>query len=92
MPRYLLEIRHSNEHEGCVRALEAIANFGPHLVTNAEFGCQDGVHTGWLIVDVDSHDDARRIVPPQYRNDSKVVQLKKWSKEEIQEMVEGLGS
>ena len=67
MPRFLIEIRHSTEHEGCVRSLDAIVNHGSHLVTQAEFGCEDGVHAGWLIVEMDSRDDALRVVPPQYR-------------------------
>jgi len=49
MPRFLIEIRHSDEYEACVRAFDAIVNFGSHLVTNAEFGCEDGEHAVWLI-------------------------------------------
>ena len=52
MPKFLIEVRHSDEHEGCVKALNAIIQHGSHLATHADFGCEDGVHTGWLIVDV----------------------------------------
>ena len=92
MPRFLIEIRHSTEHEGCVRSLDAIVNHGSHLVTQAEFGCEDGVHAGWLTVDVDSRDEALRIVPPQYRVDASVVRLRKWTKEEIKAMLQELES
>ena len=86
MPRYLIEIRHTDEHDGCVRALDAIVNHGSHLITAAEFGCEDGIHKGWLMVDVDTHEEAQRLVPPQYRNDADVVQLRKWTREQIREM------
>ena len=92
MPRFLIEIRHSTEHEGCVRSLDAIINHGSHLVTQAEFGCEDGVHAGWLTVDVDSRDEALRIVPPQYRADASVVRLRRWTKEEIKAMLQELKS
>lgn len=56
VPRFLIEFNHSTEHEGCVRALHAIMNYGSHLITNADWGCEDGVHSGWLIADLDSRD------------------------------------
>ena len=87
MPRFLIEIRHSNEHEGCVRALDAIMQHGSHLVSRADFGCEDGVHIGWLIVDVDSREEAHQLVPPQYQADSRVIQLRRWRREEIEMMM-----
>ena len=67
MSKYLIEVHHSDEHEGCVRALNAIMNFGSHLATHTDFGCEDGVHTGWLIVDVETREEARQMIPPQYQ-------------------------
>ena len=55
MPRFLIEFDHDNDHEGCIRSLSAIMAYGSHLVTHAEYGCADDVHTGWLIVDVDDY-------------------------------------
>lgn len=92
MPRYLIEIRHSKEHEGCVKSLAAIMNYGSHLVTQAEFGCEDGVHSGWLIVDADSHNEARCMVPPPYRADASVVKLRKWTKDQIEAMLKELSA
>lgn len=90
MPRFMIEIRHSDQREGCVRSLDAILKYGAHLITQADFGCEDGAHTGWLIVDVDSRDEALRVVPPQFRADARVVQLRKWTKEQIEAMIDGL--
>ena len=86
MPRFLIEFRHSTEYEGCVRALNAIMEYGSHLITNADWGCDDGIHSGWLIADLDSREEALQLVPPQYRTDTRIVQLRKWSREQIEEM------
>ena len=90
MDRYMLEINHPSGHEGCVRALDALAKHGSHLVTKAEHGCNDGVHSGWLIIDAESREEAMRIIPPQFREDARVVKLNSWSKEEIERMVKKL--
>ena len=86
MPKFLIELRHSNEYEGCVRALDAIMEHGSHLITNAQWGCDDGVHSGWLIADLDSREEALQLVPPQNRADTRIVQLRTWSRAEIEEM------
>jgi hypothetical protein len=90
MPRFLISIDHEDDYEGCVRALNTIMQSGSHLIHKAEFGCKDGVHTGWLIVDVESREDAQMIVPPQHRANARVIQLRRWTKEEIADMVNAL--
>jgi hypothetical protein len=90
MPRFLIEIPHQDEYAACVRALHALSVHGSHFVTHAEFGCADGAHTGWLIVDVDSRNDALGIVPPEFRSAARVVQLRKFTREEIENMLEEL--
>jgi len=92
MARYMIETRHVNEHEGCVRALDAISRLGSHYATHAEFGCQAGEHVGWLIVDVDDPDTAVRMVPPPYRESARVIPLRRFTREQIVEMMEDLGS
>jgi hypothetical protein len=64
--------------------------YGSHLVTQADFGCEDGVHSGWMIVDVDSREEAMQMVPPPYRSDAVIVKLRRWSQEQIREMMEKL--
>ena len=90
MPRYFIEIHHADDHEGCIMSLDAIHKFGGHLVTHAEFGCEDDVHSGWLIAELGSREEALQIIPPQFRIDARVVKLRKWSKEEIEAMVKSL--
>lgn len=92
MPRFLIEFCHSSEYEGCVRALDAIMQYGSHIITNAEWGCEAGLHTGWLIADLDSREEALQLVPPQYRTDTRIIQLRTWSRAEIEEMKKELES
>ena len=90
MPRYLIELTHADEFEGCVQALHAIEQYGAHLLTSADWGCYDGVHCAWMVVDVDSREEAVRVVPPQFRPEARVVALNKFTREEIASMVAGL--
>ena len=92
MPRFLIETSHTSEHEGCVRALDAVTKFGWHLMTHTEWGCKSGVHSGWIIVDSSDRDEALRLVPPQLRTESRIVELSKWSGDKIEEMVKQLDS
>ncbi len=90
MPKFLIEIPHSSEHEACVRAAHALLSIGSHFITNADWGCLDDVHKTWLTVEVDSKEDARRIVPPGFRSDAVVIEVNKFTLQEIQEMLQDL--
>ena len=90
MPRFLIEIPHGDEYAACVKALHALERCGSHFVTRAEFGCADGAHSGWLIVDLDSRAEALQIVPPEFRADARVIQLQRYTREEIETMIKEL--
>ena len=90
MPRFLIEVSHNSDHAGCVGALHALLSIGSQYVTRADCGCRHGVHKGWLIVEVDSRNLAECIVPPSLRMDSRVVELNKFSLEDVQDMVQKL--
>jgi hypothetical protein len=88
MPRFLIEVPHSSEHVACLRAIHALLSTGSHYVTHADWGCPDGVHKAWLIVEVDSKDDALCIVPPVFRSDTTVIELTKFSLQEARDMLQ----
>ena len=92
MPRFLIECSHADEHEGCVRALDAVMKHGSHLMTTIEWGCADGVHSGWLVAELADKADALRLIPPEYRATSRVVQLRLWSPDEVEKMMRKLES
>jgi len=86
MPKFIIEVPHEEEIISCIRVVEIFLKTGSHFLTNAEWGCKDGVHKAWIIVDVDSKDEARAILPPAYRPDATIVQLNKFTMEEMEEL------
>ena len=62
MPRFLLEVDHESEKVACARAVQMLQQSGSHYVTNADYGCHDGVHRAWLIVEAENKDEARAIL------------------------------
>jgi hypothetical protein len=88
MPKFLIEVPHEEEVVACARALKVLLQSGSHFLTNADFGCEDGVHKAWLVVDVEDHAVARGILPPVYRADATIVKLCKFGIAELDELIE----
>lgn len=87
MAKFLIEVPHKAEKVACLRAIQILLQTGSHYLTNAEFGCYDGDHKAWVIVDVDSKEEARSILPPLYRSRAKIVCLNRFKMEEVEEML-----
>jgi len=87
MSRFLIELAHGAEGNACLKALRAIEQSGSHFVTRAYWGCVDGSHCGWLMVDVDSRDEALQIVPPEFRKEARVIELNQFTREDIRAMI-----
>ena len=86
MPRFLIEVLHEPEVLACDRAVEVFLRTGSHFLTHAEWGCKDGVHKAWIIVELDSKSDALTMVPPDFRSQATIVQLNTFSLEQIEEL------
>jgi len=56
-------------------------------LTHADFGCCDGVHKAWIVVDVDTKDEARNMLPPAYRKQASVGQLCKFGLDELDDLI-----
>jgi hypothetical protein len=87
MPKFLIEVPHEAESVACARAVQILLSTGSHYLTNADFGCSDGVHKGWIMVEVDSKEAARSILPPAFRSQATVVKLNKFSMKELEELI-----
>jgi hypothetical protein len=87
MGRFLIEVSHEATPGECGLALELLLKSGSHCVSEAEWGCSDGVHKGWIIVDVDTKEEASAIVPPVYRSRATIVRLTKFTIENIGPML-----
>ena len=70
--------------EECVRALKEVLAIG--YLTHFNWGCKDGVHTGWAIIDAESKDEAMMSVPTFLRPRAHVVQLTQFRQESVEKM------
>ena len=83
MARFLIEVPHDGDFAACVKVVQVFLSTGSHLLTHADWGCMDGNHSAWLIVDVDRKEDALQVVPPPFRAQAKVVALNKFTREQM---------
>ena len=65
--RFLIEVPHEEATVACARVVDVFLRTGSHFLSTADWGCKDGVHKAWMVVEVDSKDEARGIVPPAFR-------------------------
>lgn len=87
MAKFLIEVPHESEIVSCARAAKVLLETGSHFLTHADFGCHDGVHKAWIVVDVESKEEARNILPPAYRRQATVVQLCKFGIDELNDLI-----
>jgi hypothetical protein len=87
MPKFLIEIPHTSGKYECLRSVEILLSSGSHFITNADWGCLDGVHKAWFFMEAENKNEALMIVPPAYRKDTKISQLNKFKLEDVQELL-----
>ena len=88
MGRFLIEVQHEGTQVACARAVELFLRTGSHFLTHADWGCKDGEHKAWIVVEVGSRDEARGIVPPAFRSQAKVVQLNAFTMKDIESILQ----
>jgi hypothetical protein len=88
MARFLIEVPHEGKAKECALAVKVLLSSGSHYLTHAEFGCLDGEHKAWIIIDTDTKEEAKFIIPPAFRSRAKIVKLNKFSLEEIDKFLE----
>jgi hypothetical protein len=69
-----------------VQAIEVFLRTGSPFLTNADWGGADGVHSAWIVVESDSREHARNVVPPDFRSRARVTQLNAFSRERLDEI------
>jgi hypothetical protein len=74
MDRYLIESPH--DADDCHKIVEQFAAAG--YLHNFDWGCADGVHCGWAIIETDSLAHATQIVPWTVRDKARIVKLIKF--------------
>jgi hypothetical protein len=87
MSKYLIEVSHGAGNIECLHSVAIFLSSGSHFLTNADWGCLDGEHKAWFIMDAESKKEALQVVPPGYRKDAKILQLNKFKLEDVQELL-----
>lgn len=82
MDRYLVISPHTDKD--CSEALKQLLYVG--YITHFDWGCKDGEHTGWAIIEASSANEAKMVVPPTQRSTTRVIRLTKFSPSDIQQM------
>lgn len=83
MNKFLIEVPHSPDKKACDHAIQVFLESGSHFLTHAEWGCKDGVHKAWIIVEVENKEEARSVVPPYFRSDAMITQLVTFSTKDL---------
>ena len=74
MPRYLVISNHTGPD--CTNAIRQVLAIG--YLTHYDWGCKDGVHTGWAVIEGESKAEALMSVPTFLRDKAQVVELTKF--------------
>jgi hypothetical protein len=81
MNKYLIESNHTAEE--CVHVLDLVVAHG--YITHYDWGCEAGVHSGWVIIEAESEEEAMLSVPTAMRPKARVVKLNKFTPQMIEE-------
>jgi len=92
MPKFLIEVPHEKDPVACARVVQIFLSSGSHLLTNAEWGCVDGDHHCWMIVDLNDKQEARGIVPPGLRAQARIVQLNRFRMDQVDSVLRQHGA
>jgi hypothetical protein len=87
MSKYLIEVSHGAGAIECLHSVAIFLSSGSHFLTNADWGCLDGEHKAWFVMEAENKREALQVVPPGFRKDTKILQLNKFRLEEVQSMI-----
>jgi hypothetical protein len=82
MDRYLVVSPHTEKD--CAATLKQMLYIG--YITHFDWGCMDGDHTGWAIIEAANANEAKMVVPPTQRATTRVIRINKFSPSDIQNM------
>ena len=82
MDRYLVIVPHTPKD--CLRAIKHVEAVG--MITHFDWGCKDGDHTGYVVLEADDKNQAQMVVPSFQRPQSHVIKLTKFSPDDVKAM------
>ena len=83
MKKFFIEVPHGESKKECQQAIRVFVESGSHYLSNAEWGCMDGEHKSWIIMEAPSKEEVRNVVPPLYRHEAKIVELTTFSRKTV---------
>jgi hypothetical protein len=84
MKKFLVISNHTGPD--CIKALKETLALG--YLHHFDWGCKDGVHTGWAILEADDKEQAMLSVPTFLRGHAQVVQLTRFQADKVEAMHE----
>lgn len=82
MARYLIETPHNDKN--CHLLVNQLYGMGcPH---NFDWGCEEGSHCGWAIIEADDQAQAALVVPSIARSEARTVRIVKYNPEQAGEL------
>jgi len=87
MAKYLVEVSHSSDKIECLYTIQIFLSSGSHFLTHADWGCLDGEHKAWFIIEVDTKEEAMQIVPSYYRRNTKITLLSRFNLADVENML-----
>jgi hypothetical protein len=85
MKRFLIEVPHGADKNACNQAIQVFLETGSHFLTHADWGCHDGEHKAWIIVEVENKEQARLILPSFFRHSAKIIELTTFTNKDLME-------
>ncbi len=82
-PHYLIITPHTPAQ--CLASLDSYAAKDAKLLEKIDWGCADGDHSGYLVVDAANKKAARDLLPAGEQEGAKIVKLNKFTVEQIAE-------
>jgi hypothetical protein len=76
MKRFLIESEHTQEN--CEQVVKDV--FASGYLHHFEWGCKAGDHTAWAIVEAESAEHARQMVPWYLRDQARIVMVVQFGK------------
>jgi len=80
--RYLLTVEHTLED--CTEALDSVFGHSKELLARFDWGCKDGKHVGWVVIEAGTEATARSLLPLTFRDKASVCMVNKFTPEDIQ--------
>lgn len=87
MTQYIIELPHTEQT--CPAVLNDMSASNPELFERICWGCMGDTHVGWGMVIATDVDEVRSMLPPGYKDGARIIEVDKFSPEDLQRMKQG---